>query len=69
MPEHRTQKNLTYTEQVMNQFHKANELYDGTLNEIQHFMYSTNITTNECFMFLNAMKQEDKISFVKAMEK
>ena len=32
-------------------------------------MYSTNITTNECFTFRNVMKQEDKMSFVDAMEK
>ena len=67
MLEHQTHKNLTYTEQVMNRFHKLNELYDVTLNEVHHFMYSTNITTNECFMFLNEMKQEDKMSFVDAL--
>ena len=32
-------------------------------------MYSSDITTNECFTFCNAMKQEDKMSFVDAMEK
>ena len=69
MPEHRTHKNLTYTKQVLNWFHEVNELYDGTLNIIHHFMYSTNITTNECFMFQNAMKQKYKMSFVEAREK
>ena len=69
MPEHRTHKNLTYTEQVMNRLHEVNELYHGTLNKIHHFMYSTDITTNECFTFRNVMKQEYKMSFVEAMEK
>ena len=69
MPEHQTHENLTYTERFMNRFHEVNELYNGTLNEIYHLMYSTDITTNECFTFRNAMKQEYKMSFVEAMEK
>ena len=32
-------------------------------------MYSTDITSNESFTFQNAMKQEDKLDFVDAMEK
>ena len=32
-------------------------------------MYSADITTNECFTFRNATKQEEKMSSVDAMEK
>ena len=32
-------------------------------------MYATNIDINECFTFINVMKQDNKISFVDAMEK
>ena len=39
------------------------------MNEVHHLMYSADITTNECFTSRNAMKQEDKMSFVDAMEK
>ena len=46
MPEHQTNPNATYTEQVMNSFHEVNELYDGTLNKLHHLFYSTDITTN-----------------------
>ena len=53
----------------MNRLHEVNELYDGTMNEIHSFMYSTDITTNECFTFQNAMKQEDKLNLLDAMEK
>ena len=53
----------------MNSFQKLNELYDGTLNEMHHLLYTTNISTNECFTLRNAMKQEDKLSFFDAMEK
>ena len=53
----------------MNQFHEVNELYDGTLNEVHHLVYSANITTNECFTFRNDMKQEEKMPFLDAIEK
>ena len=46
MPEHQTNENLTYTEQVMNRWYEVNYLYNGTFNKIHDFMYSTDITTN-----------------------
>ena len=69
IPEHQTNTNCTFTEQVMNRFQEVNELYDGTLNEVDHLFYTTDISSNESFMFLNAMKQDDKIAFVDSMEK
>ena len=53
----------------MNRFHEVNELYDGTLNQIHNFMYATEISLNESFTFRDAMKQEDRLKFVEAMEK
>ena len=44
-PEHQTNPNSTYNEQVMNRFYKVKELHDGTLNEIHHFMYANYIYT------------------------
>ena len=61
IPEHKLNPNETYTEQVMNRFHKVNELYDGTLNEVHQLIYHTNISTNESFTFRNAMKQDNKL--------
>ena len=57
MPEQRTNTNTTFTEQVMNRVHEVNGLYDGTLNKIHHFLYSTEIITNEIFIFPESMKQ------------
>ena len=37
-PEHRIKPNATFTEQVMNRFHKVNELYDGTVNKLHHLL-------------------------------
>ena len=49
--------NGTFTEQVMNLFHEVNKLYDGTLNKIHHFFYSTDIPPNETFTFRKGTKQ------------
>ena len=48
----------------MNRFQEVNDLHDGTLNEVHCLTYSTEISSNECFMFCNAMKQEDKLSVI-----
>ena len=69
MPKHRVNKDTTFTQHCMNRFHEVNELYDGTMNEVHQLMYSTDISSNECFTFTQAMKQDDKLSFVEAMEK
>ena len=53
----------------MNRFHEVNELYEGTLNEVHHLLYATEISFNDSFTFRNATKQDDKLDFVDAMEK
>ena len=53
----------------MNRFHEVNEMYDGTLNEVHHLLYATNISSNDSFTFRNAMKKYEKLAFVDAMEK
>ena len=69
VPKHRTEKNARFTQHAMNRFHEVNELYDGTINNVHHLLYATDISSNESFMFRNAMKQDDKMAFVDAMEK
>ena len=69
MPQHQTEKNATFTQQVMDRFHEVNELYDSTLNEVHHLLYATDISSNNSFTILNATKQDDKLAFVDAMEK
>ena len=69
MNQYQTEKNTTFTQKVMNRFHEVNELYDGTLNEVHHLLYATDINSNDSFTFRNAMKQDDKLAFVDAMEK
>ena len=53
----------------MNRFNKVNELYDENINEVNHLFYATDISTNESFTFRNAIKQDNKLDFVDAMDK
>ena len=69
MPKQQTNLDMTLTEQAMNRFHEVNELYDGKINKIHHLFYLTNKTTIETFTFCEAMKQDDRRSFVNAMKK
>ena len=69
VPQHQTEQNATFTQQVMNRFHEVNEMYGGILNEVHYLLYATDISSNNSFMFRNAMKQGDKLAFVDAMEK
>ena len=68
VPQHQTEMEATFTQQLMNRFHEVNEMYEGTLNEVHHLLYATNISSNESFTFRNAMKQDDKLAFVDAVE-
>ena len=38
VPQHRTEKNATFTQNIMNRFHEVNDLYDGTLNKVHHLL-------------------------------
>ena len=55
VPQHWTENNATFTQQVMNRIHEVNELYDGTLKEVHHLVYATDISSNDSFTFRNAM--------------
>ena len=39
IPKHQTNPNATYTKHVVNWFHEVNDLYNGTLNEVHHFLH------------------------------
>ena len=67
--EHQTNPSSTFIEQVMIRFYEVNDLYYGTLNEVHHLFYATNISSNESFRFRNSTKQDDKLAFLESMEK
>ena len=52
--------------------HKVNELYDGMLNSICAYAFSTialDMTNNEVFTYTKAMQQPDALQFIEAMDK
>ena len=69
MPRHQSGPNNTFSETIANSFHEVNELYNGTLNQVHTFMYATKISSNESFTLHDAMKQEDQMQFIEAVEK
>ena len=46
-----------------------NEYYDCTMNNLHTLSFLTDLSTNDVFTFRQAMKQDDKADFVRAMEK
>ena len=69
MPRHQRSPDATMQESLIQRFEELNELYDSTMNHMHLFSYLTDISSNETFTFQQAMKQEDKLDFVTAMEK
>ena len=69
LPRHRAEKNQTLTQLLVTKYEELNEHFDGTVNDMHFFSYLTDITSNEVFTFQQAMKQDDKEDFIKAMEK
>ena len=51
VPHHQTEKDATFTQQVMNRFHEVNEMYGGILNEVHYLLYATDISSNDRFNF------------------
>ena len=47
-----------------NKFEETNRLVDGTINKICKFIFASNQTQNETFMFKDAMRELD---FIRAM--
>lgn len=69
MPSHPLPPNSSFTAKLVNRFHECNELFDGTLNHIHNYAFATEIASNEVFTFTQAMRQEDRGEFIKAMMK
>ena len=55
----------TTYDKLINRFHEANELYDGTLNQLNLSVFAT--SSNEKYTYPQAMQQTDKDRFIGAM--
>ena len=69
LPRHQISPNATFTDRIIKRFDELNEHYDGTINQMHLFSYVTDVSTNEVFTFTQAMKEDDRMDFVSAMEK
>ena len=69
VPHHKIDSDAPMKDKMIAKFEELNELFDGTLNQFHMLAFSTDISSNEVFTFREAMKQEDKLDFVQAMEK
>ncbi len=64
--------NATFAEWTASRLHEVNELYDGMLNSICTYAFSTNaldMSNNEVFTYTKAMQQPDSAQFIEAMLK
>ena len=68
LPKVQVSSNATLTDRIIKRFEEANEHYDGTVNEMHLFSYLTDVSTNEVFTLRQAMKEDDRMDFVAAME-
>ena len=78
MPDHNRHRNNpnaqeqspSLTERMMNKFHEANELYDGTCNSLHFLSFMTqDVASNEVFHYHQVMKLDDCHEFIEAMKK
>ena len=72
MPAYNISLSATLAKCAVCRFHKVNELYNGTLNSICAYAFSTlamDMTNNKVFTYTKAMQQPDAHQFVEAMDK
>jgi hypothetical protein len=62
----------TFAKRAACHLHEVNELYDGTLNSICAYAFSTialDMINNKVFIYTKAMQQPDSAQFIKAVSK
>lgn len=69
MPCHPISPTATFYERCINRFDEANELIDGTLNEMHLFAFAAKTGSNETYTFRQVLNQPDLPDFITAMEK
>ena len=69
MPKHLVDSYTIFTDWLVNRFHKVNEHYDGTLNQVHKFSLCTYVSSDKVFTYHQAIKQKDCKTFIKEIEK
>jgi len=71
-PSYALSPNASYTDHMVSHIHELNELYDGTMNTVVSYAFSTvalDMSNNEVFTYTKALQQPDADKFVEAMGK
>jgi hypothetical protein len=72
MPSYNISPTATLAKCAVSCLHEVNELYNGTLNSICAYAFSTialDMSNNKVFTYTKAMQQPDSAQFIKAMSK
>jgi len=72
MPSTPISPTASFLEQMILKIHEVNKLYNGTLNAVVNYAFSTfdlDTSSNEVFTYTKALQQQDADKFVKAMRK
>jgi hypothetical protein len=72
VPSYALSPNASYMDRMVSRVHELNELYDGTMNTVVSFAFSTvalDMSNNEVFTYTKALQQPDFDKFVETMGK
>ncbi len=72
MPLYNISPTATLAKHAACRLHEVNELYDGTLNSIWAYAFSTialDMSNNKVFTYTKAMQQPDSAQFIEAISK
>jgi hypothetical protein len=72
MPSTPISPTASFLDQMISKIHEVNKLYDGTLNAVVSYAFSTldlETSNNEVFTYTKALQQQDAAQFDQAMRK
>jgi hypothetical protein len=69
LPDQELPTHSTFSDHSIIRFEELHEHYDGTMNQIHFLSFSTDESSNDVFIYKEAMTQEDATLFVGAMQK
>jgi hypothetical protein len=67
--DHELPTHATLSDHMIKRFEELNEHYDGIMNQIHFWSFSTEVSSNEVFTYKEAITQEDAHLIVEAMQK
>ncbi len=69
VPDHELPAHATFSDHRIKCLEELNQHYDGTMNQIHFWSFSTDVSSNKVFTYKEAMTHENTHLFVEAMQK